>query len=141
MGRHGEPTFPIAALKGRSSTLLHFFRNVPCSSSRNACCSSCCVFITIGPYQATGSSSGLPETRRKRIPSSPACTLTSSPRSKTTSDRFSASVGGGVSAHPTLSVGTANGPEALQNLPSPAKTYANAWRVVCTGSVLRLPGG
>src|ERR1700746_308494 len=106
----------------RGENLNYFFRNVPCSSSRNACCSSCCVFITMGPYHATGCSSGLPETSRKRIPSSPACTETSSPRSKTTRERFSASVGGCVSSHPTLSVGTASGPEALQNLPSPEKT-------------------
>ena len=33
--------------------------------------SSSCVFITIGPYHATGSSSGLPDTSRKRMPSSP----------------------------------------------------------------------
>ena len=30
------------------------------------------VFITIGPYQATGSSSGWPDTSRKRMPSGPA---------------------------------------------------------------------
>ena len=45
--------------------------------------------MTMGPYHATGSSSGLPDTKRKRIPSSPACTVTSSPRSKSTSERFS----------------------------------------------------
>src|SRR6516164_2167725 len=45
----------------------------------NACRRCSCVFITIGPYHATGSSSGRPETRRNRIPSSPACTMTSSP--------------------------------------------------------------
>ena len=83
---------------------------------------SSCVFITIGPYQATGSWSGFPETSRNRIPSSPACTVTSSPRSKSTSERLSASVGGVVSAHPTASVGTASGPDALQNFPAPAKT-------------------
>jgi hypothetical protein len=48
------------------------FRKVPSWSSVNACCSCSCVFITIGPYHATGSSSGFPETSRKRIPSSPA---------------------------------------------------------------------
>src|SRR5216684_6841397 len=42
----------------------------------------------MGPYQATGSSSCFPETSRKRIPSSPACTVTSSPRSKSMSDRM-----------------------------------------------------
>ena len=54
--------------------------NVPLRSSVNACCSSACEFITIGPYQATGSLIGLPDTRMKRMPSSPACTVTSSPR-------------------------------------------------------------
>src|SRR5688572_14809771 len=66
--------------------------NVPRSSSAKASCSSCCVFITIGPPHATGSSSGLPETSRNRIPSAPASTTTSSPRSKRTSDRFPACV-------------------------------------------------
>src|SRR4029077_251401 len=118
-----------------------FLKNVPSRSSSNACWSSVWVFITIGPYQATGSCSGFPETRRKRIPSSPACTVTSSPRSKSTSVRFSALVGGDVSAHPTPSVGTASGAEALQNFPDPAKTYAKPCRVVSTGSVFVLPGG
>ena len=35
-------------------------------SPRAACCSSACVFITIGPYQATGSRSGFPETSRNQ---------------------------------------------------------------------------
>ena len=94
----------------------------PRSSSSNACRSCSCVFMTIGPYHATGSSRGVPETRRNRIPSSPACTVSSSPRSKSTSERLAASEGGFVSAHPTPSVGTESGPEALQNLPSPPKT-------------------
>ena len=47
--------------------------NVPLRSSATACCSSAFVFMTIGPYQATGSSIGLPDTSRKRMPSSPAC--------------------------------------------------------------------
>ena len=34
--------------------------NVPSRSPLTACCSYACVFITIGPYQATGSSIGLP---------------------------------------------------------------------------------
>ena len=34
------------------------------------------MFITIGPYQATGSSSGFPETSRNRIPwASSACLI------------------------------------------------------------------
>ena len=41
-------------------------------------------------YQATGSPIGFPETRRKRTPSSPVCTMTFSPRSNTTSVRLSA---------------------------------------------------
>ncbi len=53
---------------GYANSLMKF----PVCRSRTACCSSACVFITIGPYQATGSFSGLPETSRKRMPSSPA---------------------------------------------------------------------
>src|SRR6266436_8768169 len=117
------------------------FKNVPRSSSSNACRNSACEFITIGPYHATGSSNGLPETSRKRKPSSPACTITSSPRSKSTSERLSASAGGFVSSQPTDSVGTASGSEALQNFPVPEKTYANACRVVSTGRTFRFPGG
>jgi len=98
------------------------FRNVPASNSSNARRSSSWVFITIGPYHATGSPSGLPDTSRNRTPSSPACTTTSSPESNSTSDRSSASRGGAVSDHPTPSVGTARGPEALQNFPLPANT-------------------
>ena len=46
--------------------------NVPLCSSVMACRNSSWVFMTIGPYHATGSSIGLAETNRKRIPSSPA---------------------------------------------------------------------
>jgi len=49
------------------------FRNVPRWSSSSACRSCSCVFITIGTYHAASSSSGFPENRRNRIPSSPAC--------------------------------------------------------------------
>ena len=58
--------------------------NAPVCSSAIACRSCSCVFITMGPYQATGSSIGLPETNRKRIPSGPAWTEISSPRSNKT---------------------------------------------------------
>ena len=80
---------PGTCRTGRTS-LYDSYRlmNVPFRRSANACRSSSRVFITIGPYQATGSSSGLPETSRKRMPWSPACTVTSSPRSKSTSDRL-----------------------------------------------------
>ena len=59
---------------------------VPSCNSATACRSCSWVFITIGPYQATGSSIGLPDTNRNRIPPSPACTSISSPRSKSTSE-------------------------------------------------------
>src|SRR5262245_43665532 len=98
------------------------FKNVPSRSSSYACWSCACVFITIGPYQATGSCNGLPETNRKRMPSSPAWTTTSSPLSNRINDRLSASVGGVVSSHLTPSVGTARGADALQNFPLPANT-------------------
>ena len=58
----------------------------PVCSSAIAWRSCSCVFITIGPYHATGSSIGLPDTSRNRIPSSAACTTISSPRSKSTSE-------------------------------------------------------
>src|SRR5215467_14112666 len=137
---------PQAGVWGRcySPPALLFFcflKNVPSCNSRNASRNCSCVFITIGPYHATGSSSGLPDTSRNRIPSSPACTINSSPRSNSTSDRLSASEGGGaVSSHPTGSVGTSSGSDALQNFPAPANTYANACRVTSTGSVFRRPG-
>jgi hypothetical protein len=63
-----EPTGQVTSFYPRP----FFFRKVPSWSSVNACWSCSCVFITIGPYHATGSSSGFPETSRKRIPSSPA---------------------------------------------------------------------
>src|SRR5689334_5253411 len=97
--------------------------NVPLRSSLTACCSSALVFITIGPYQATGSSIGLPETRRKRMPSSPACTVTSSPRSNTTSDRLPVRSRTRVSpAAVSFSVSTPNGADAAANVPEPSNT-------------------
>ena len=41
-------------------------------------------------------------------------------------ERLSASDGGAVSNHLRLSVGTVSGPDALQNFPAPANTYAKA---------------
>ena len=58
---------------------LVYLMNVPLLNSIRAWRSSSRVFITIGPYQATGSSIGLPDTSRNRMPSSPACTTISSP--------------------------------------------------------------
>src|SRR6266496_4036982 len=67
----------------------------PACNSAIAWRSCSCVFITIGPYHATGSSIGLPETNRNRMPSSPACTTISSPRSKSTSEWLLTSYFGG----------------------------------------------
>ena len=80
---------PRARYKCNSAmTTQPLLMKVPSRSSRATCCSSTWVFITVGPYQATGSRSGFSETSRNRIPSSPASTVTSSPLSKRTSDRL-----------------------------------------------------
>src|SRR5687767_2560523 len=112
--------------------------NVPFCRSFISCCSCAFVFITIGPYQATGSSIGFPETSRNRMPSSPACTVISSPLSKRTSDRLPISRS---SSPPASSLRTARGSDASRNVPDPAKTYANACRELSTASRFRLPGG
>ena len=44
----------------------YFLIKVPFRYSSKACSSSSSVFITIGPYQATGSSMGLPDMSRNR---------------------------------------------------------------------------
>ena len=54
--------------------------NVPCLYSSKAALSSSFVFMTIGPYQATGSPIGLPDIRRNLTPSSPAVTSMESHR-------------------------------------------------------------
>ena len=103
--------------------VTNYLMNVPLRSSENACCNSACVFITIGPCQATGSAIGLPETRRKRMPSSPACTVTSSPRSNTTSERLPVCSRTTVSSPPSVfSVSTPNGCDAARKLPEPSNT-------------------
>ncbi len=61
--RRAEPVGSASPL--RQSEARQVFKNVPRWSSSNAWRSSSCVFITIGPYQATGSPSGLPETKQK----------------------------------------------------------------------------
>jgi hypothetical protein len=43
--------------------------NVPERYSSKAILSSSCVFITMGPYHATGSPMGFPDMSRKRTPS------------------------------------------------------------------------
>src|ERR1051326_6351183 len=46
--------------------------NVPACSSSKACCSSALVFMTIGPYQATGSRVGFSGGRQKEVAPPPA---------------------------------------------------------------------
>src|SRR6266705_25385 len=101
---------------------------VPSWSSAYARRSSSCVFMTMGPYHATGSSIGFPDTSRNRIPASPAWTVTASPLSNSTSDRFPTSAAGPppppapVTTGPTRSVRTAPGSEASRNVPPPSNT-------------------
>src|SRR5262249_15359066 len=80
---------------GRVAHVAYFdaecLMKVPARISAIACRSSSSVFITIGPYHATGSSIGLPETSRNRMPCSPAWTVTSSPRSNRRSERLATS--------------------------------------------------
>ena len=64
---------------GRRPSAYGWRMNLPVCSSLMAWRNSACVFITIGPYQATGSSSGWPETSKNRMPSGPAWTTISSP--------------------------------------------------------------
>src|SRR5205814_9637470 len=100
---------------------LHLI-NVPFRSSAYARRISSSVFITIGPYHATGSSIGLPDTRRNRMPSSPAWTVTSSPRSKSTSEWLLTSYTGCASGFATCSVRTARGSDESRNVPERANT-------------------
>src|SRR6478609_435569 len=91
--------------------------NEPFLSSLKACCNSDFVFITIGPYQATGSSSGRPDTSRNLIPSSPAVTVISSPLSNSTSERLPSIDGVGSSDTPTCSVCTGRGFDESRKVP------------------------
>src|SRR6266571_3499796 len=98
---------------------------VPSWSSAYARRSSSGVFMTMGPYHATGSSIGFPDTRRNRIPASPACTVTASPLSNSTSERFCTSPLPPLplaTTGPTCSVRTAPGSEASRNVPPPSNT-------------------
>src|SRR6516164_9706594 len=56
-------------------------QNLPCWKSSKACCSSSRVFITKGPYLATGSRSGRPATRMALATLPPAPAVTPSRRS------------------------------------------------------------
>ena len=59
----------IVPTRPRGEPLQRCLMKLPSRRSESAWRSSAWVFITIGPYQATGSSSGLPEISRKRMPS------------------------------------------------------------------------
>ncbi len=63
----GSLLFWVVLLNGIQRCLM----KSPFCSSDIAWRSCSCVFITMGPYHATGSSIGLPETNKNRIPSSP----------------------------------------------------------------------
>ena len=97
---------------------------VPLRSSVTACCSSACVFITIGPYQATGSSIGLPETSRKRMP----CVAGLHRHLVAAVEQHERAVAGALAdqdlavRRPSFSVSTPNGCEASRNVPEPSKT-------------------
>ena len=102
------------------------FRNVPSSSSSNACRSCSCVFITMGPYHATGSSSGFPETSRKRMPSSPACTINFIAAVKE-NQRAVVRLRGRVGVQPSHRFGGhGERPRSVAEFPIPEKTYAKA---------------
>src|SRR5207244_9856744 len=120
-GEGSNPSAP-ANFSLDSSPFQRCLMNLPVSSSEIAWRNSACVFMTIGPYQATGSSIGLPDTSRNRIPSSPACTTISSPLSKSTSECLLTSYTGPLSGFATCSVSTARGFEASRNMPKPANT-------------------
>ena len=105
--------------RARYSALM----NVPSRSSEMASWSSASVFMTIGPYHATGSSIGRPDTSRNRTPSSPAWTTTSSPVPNTTSDRLPVMSRMAVSSSPAVcSVSGANGLDAPRKSALPSKT-------------------
>ena len=69
--QQGQSRYCLAAIKPAPSaprsppTRQRCLMNVPSCNSATACCSSACVFMTIGPYQATGSSSGVPGDQQK----------------------------------------------------------------------------
>ena len=78
-----RPTIAAPARKTREWPIAQPSRaclaKVPFSKSSKAVFSSSRVFITMGPYQATGSRSGWPETRMKRTASLSVMTRTAVP--------------------------------------------------------------
>ena len=65
------PAIPPGGAKLRGFPLSRLFKESAPFQLFKRLAQLVCVFITIGPYHATGSSSGLPETSRKRMPSRP----------------------------------------------------------------------
>jgi len=80
------------------------------------------LFITMGPCQATGSCNGAPEISRKRMPSGPACTVTSSPLPKRTRVRLPERSRMLTSCPRTsFSRSTPSGCDASRKVPAPSK--------------------
>lgn len=97
--------------------------------------------ITIGPYQATGSWSGFPDTRRKQIPSSPACTMSSSPRPEQ-QERSIFGLGCGRCIQPAdRFCGHSERTRCVAELPSASKHIPKPWRVVSAGRLFLRPAG
>ena len=71
----------------RTSETGGYLMNVPLRSSAKACCNSACC-SSDRPVPGDRLLDRLAGDRRKRMPCSPACTVTSSPRSNSTSERL-----------------------------------------------------
>ena len=95
----------------------------PAPVPRNACRSCSCVFITIGPYHATGSSQRLSRDQQEPDPVVAGlhrhfvAAVEEHERAVVGLDRRRR-----CPTSPPPSVGTASGPDALQNFPPPANT-------------------
>ena len=75
-GMVGSRKFMVPEFPHRCLFAPLCFMKVPCWYSSKATRNSSWVFITIGPYQATGSPMGFPDTSRKRTGESSAVTTT-----------------------------------------------------------------
>ena len=96
---------------------------VPLLSSATACCSSALVFITIGPYQATGSSM-----RLARDQEEPDAVVAGLDRDLVAAvEQHQRAVAGalahqGLAVAVSFSVSTPNGFDAPENVPEPSNT-------------------
>jgi hypothetical protein len=75
-GMRRPSNFPVPEFSHRCLFAPLCFMKVPCWYSSKATRNSSWVFITIGPYQATGSPMGFPDTSRKRTGESSAVITT-----------------------------------------------------------------